>query len=245
MTKLSAESKLFTFEHTYAQKSIIKLHQYLVKVKSYLETCTLYNLEINPKINFEKEKNIPIRVISIKSITDEYTEEEKFIYCFGPVDKEMAEKKEHGLSEEDVHKAFMTSTQVFYGHLFAPRKTVKDLLLQAMTLKQKIRVSSEKSAAVKERDFKYHQQELVVLLECFGKIFADKADPYAQKAKKKHVFEDEVDMVDVFGSSINFLPETSEKTIDIIIDIFNNKGVWVENNDMLIVFRNFHQLRYS
>lgn len=98
MTKLSGETKLFTFEHIHAQKQIIKLHQYLLKMKPYIESCTLYNLEFNHKhqINFEKEKSIPSKTIAIKSITDNYTEEEKFIYCLGLPDKELASKREHG-----------------------------------------------------------------------------------------------------------------------------------------------------
>jgi len=109
-----------------------------------------------------------------------------------------------------------------------------------MNLKFKMQASDKRSKAVKERDYKYHQQELVLLLENFGKIFGEKSDPYSQKAKKKHVFEDEVDMVDVFGNTINFLPETSENTVNILIDIFNGKGTFVENNDMLLLFRGFH-----
>jgi hypothetical protein len=214
-------------------------------MKPYLETCTLYNLEFNHKINFEKEKSIPKSTIAIKSIADQYTDEEKFIYCFGLPDQEAAAKREHGLADEEFNKLFMNSTQTCYGHLFASRKVVKDLLLGAMTLKFKMQASDKRSAAVKERDYKYHQQELVLLLESFGKLFAEKTDPYSQKAKKKHVFEDEVDMVDVFGSTMNFLPETSEKTVNILIDIFNSRGAFVVNNDMLIVFRGFHTLRYS
>jgi len=231
MTKLSGETKLFTFEHLHAQKQIIK---------PYVESCTLYNLEFNHKINFEEEKSIPTKTITIKMITDNFTDEEKFIYCFGLPDKELAAKREHGLSEEDFNKLFMNSNQTFYGHLFASRKTVKDLLLSAMNLKFKMQASDKRSKAVKERDYKYHQQELVLLLENFGKIFGEKSDPYSQKAKKKHVFEDEVDMVDVFGNTINFLPETSENTVNILIDIFNGKGTFVENNDMLLLFRGFH-----
>jgi ribosomal protein L14E/L6E/L27E len=98
-------------------------------MKPYLETCTLYNLEFNHKINFEKEKSIPKSTIAIKSIADQFTDEEKFIYCFGLPDQESAAKREHGLADEEFNKLFMNSAQTCYGHLFASRKVVKDLLL--------------------------------------------------------------------------------------------------------------------
>jgi hypothetical protein len=106
-------------------------------------------------------------------------------------------------------------------------------------------VSNGKKEEAKARDYKLHELKLLELIRGIGLLFHAKADPYkvAKESFKSEKVSDEE--FDVFGKAIAFFPKVEERTVTTLIKIFSGLGVCEDNNDILMLFRHFHTLKYK
>lgn len=104
---------------------------------------------------------------------------------------------------------------------------------------------SKKDEEAKVRDYKLHEARMVELLQKVGLLFCVKSDPF-KVAKMSFKSEQQTeDEIDVFGKAAPFIPKVEVATVDVLIKIFGGQGICHESNDLLILFRNFHALKYK
>jgi hypothetical protein len=106
-------------------------------------------------------------------------------------------------------------------------------------------ISNTKSEDAKARDYKIHEENMVELFVKIGQLFNSKGNPFKKETltiKSDQLAESEVD---VFGKAVPFLPKVDKDTMDVLIKIFSGEGVYHDNNDILVLFRQFHSLKYK
>jgi endo-1,4-beta-D-glucanase Y len=123
LTKLHNESKLFSFQNSYAQKQIIKLHKFLAaNLKSYSTEFPVDNYEVKNTnaVTGEgaSEKLIPSKVIAVKGHIDKLKDEYSFMYVLGKIDQTQAKTKS-GLfqNEADLTAILHNSDRPLYGYV--------------------------------------------------------------------------------------------------------------------------------
>ena len=112
--------------------------------------------------------------------------------------------------------------------------------------------SDLKSPAAKVRDFKYHIKDFKKLIEDFGKYFSQKEINLRHVKKPKTRTqsvgfgnEEEEDNFDVLDKYASFIPELNFENIKVIIELFNEKGLNIINQNFLAIFRFFHHIKYD
>lgn len=242
MNKLYEETRIFNFSNSQAQKQLVKLHKFLmVNLPAYQETCALVDLEVNPNTNNEKEIGIPKGVLTVKGRTNEKLGRTEFIYFLGLPEQDFLEEKLN--SQATLAKYNASNGHASYGIFVVSDENLKDLILRVNEIKYAMDLSDSKSKAVKERDFKYHEENLLILLEDIAKIFMEKGDIYSlKKVKIKQPGEEEQE-VDLFGEE-DVKPEMNQSTVSLLKAIFEGDGIYEKNNPLLMLFRRFHNFRY-
>lgn len=112
--------------------------------------------------------------------------------------------------------------------------------------------SDSKSQVAKTRDYKYHVKDFKKLIEDFGKYFYQKENVTRHTKKPKGRAQsvgfgndDEEISIDVLEKYAAFLPDLTLDNIQIIISIFNEKGLNIINHNFLAIFRYFHHIKYD
>lgn len=100
-----------------------------------------------------------------KSQLVQSTEEHKYIYILGPLDKTKI-KCIDGTTEEEVNKILVNEEKnILYGNLYISTKTVDKLLQLALDIRKCIDASNKKSPAARDRDFKIYKVDFQQLIE--------------------------------------------------------------------------------
>lgn len=117
-------------------------------------------------------------------------------------------------------------------------------MLNLLELKRQMISSNSKSEETKTRDYKLYEARLFELLHRIGILFYTKSDPYLLRKQGVKTEQPPEQSIDVFGKFAPFLPKVNKDTVQILINIFSGVGVDQEEHDLLMIFRQFHTLKY-
>ena len=105
--------------------------------------------------------------------------------------------------------------------------------------------SNGKSEEARVRDYKIYESKLFGLFHKIGLLFYTKSDPYHVKKESYKSEEVAEEDIDVFGKMLPFFPKVDKDTVQVMINVFSGLGVDQEDNDILMVMRQFHSLKYK
>jgi hypothetical protein len=106
-------------------------------------------------------------------------------------------------------------------------------------------LSNSRSEDAKVRDYKIHEEKMVQLFTRIGLLFNVKSHPFKTESESQKVEASAETEFDVFGKAAAFIPKVDKDTVEIMIKVFSGEGVYQENNDILVLFRHFHTLKYK
>ena len=122
---------------------------------------------------------------------------------------------------------------------------MESLLLDFLELGKQMTLSNARSEEAKNRDYKLHEDNMFQLFRRIGLLFQTKSDPYhVAKEAFKSDQKGEGD-IDVFGKALACFPAVTKDTVGIMVKILSGQGVYTENNDILVILRHFHSLKYK
>ena len=121
---------------------------------------------------------------------------------------------------------------------------------EAYNLKTRMTESDQRSQMAKTRDFKYHIKDFRKIIEDFGRFFYLKESSSKHKKPKARAQsvgtneeeESNIDTLDKYGA---FVPDLTFDAIQVLIELFNEKGLNIVNNNYLAIFRFFHHVKYD
>lgn len=122
---------------------------------------------------------------------------------------------------------------------------MEDLLLSFLELKQQMIISSSKSDDARIRDYKLHEAKMIELFAKIGNLFNVKENPFKKQALTLKSDEQAESELDIFGKAAPFIPKVDKDTVEIMIKMFSGEGVYHESNDILVLLRHFHSLKYK
>lgn len=113
--------------------------------------------------------------------------------------------------------------------------------------------SDGKSQIVKTRDYKYHVKDFKKLIEEFGRYFNQKEANIKHSKKMKggraqsvgFGVEEEENTIDILDKYSALIPDLTLDSIQVMISIFNEKGLNIINHNYLAIFRYFHHIKYD
>ena len=123
---------------------------------------------------------------------------------------------------------------------------------EAFNLKSRMLDSEQKSQTAKTRDFKYHIKDFRKLFEDFGKFFYLKEvnlkhpkKPKGRAASVGFANDEEESNIDALDKHVAFIPDLTFESIQVMIDLLNEKGLNIINQNYLAIFRFFHHIKYD
>lgn len=120
------------------------------------------------------------------------------------------------------------------------------MLLDFLELKKQMILSdSKKDEEAKNRDYKLHEARMIELFQKVGLLFCVKSDPFKVAKMSFKSEQQNEEEIDVFGKAAPFIPKVQISNVEVMIKIFGGQGIYHENNDILMLFRNFHSLKYK
>lgn len=255
LNQLAQEMRVFSLSHNHIQKQVIKIHKWLSVNSFYAKNCLLENLEVKPNLNFEEIVTVPADVCMFKSTPCDSHSLEKLIYILGSCSPEFNhhfrqpkktlvldsrasldhfDSKAASAGPADFHK------QIYFGQIMYEKKDCNYLLEKLRDLKKRLRVSKLSSENVQKRDFKRMSREFLIILEKIGKVFTK---------RKKDVIdlkENQISSQGMFiGTSREQLITLKEDNINLLVQVFDNSGVYSIQKEMIVFFRILHHLKYT
>lgn len=123
---------------------------------------------------------------------------------------------------------------------------------ESYNLKTRMQESDQRSQLAKTRDFKYHARDFKKLVEDFGKFFYQKEIIVKHTKKPKGRAqsvgfgnEEEESNIDILDKYSSFLPDLNFESVQVLIELFNEKGLNIVNNNYLTIFRFYHHIKYD
>ena len=106
-------------------------------------------------------------------------------------------------------------------------------------------LSNAKAEEAKVRDYKIHEETLLQIFKQIGLLFYTKADPFKVAKETFKSDKSPEEEFDVLAKVMPFFPKVDKDTVDTLAKIFSGLGVCQDNNDLLLILRHFHTLKYK
>jgi len=111
--------------------------------------------------------------------------------------------------------------------------------------------SDQRSQTAKTRDFKYYVKDFRRIIEDFGKFFYLKESTKHSKKPKGRAQsvgltnEEEESNIDILDRYASFVPDLTFDSIQVLIELFNERGLNIVNQNYLAIFRFLHHIKYD